>query len=123
VGGVPTDATMARCAIFLMGRLMADRRRRSFATMPVGRSVATRLAAIAAPAGTAIRRMPAGQGRRLFQRAVDRGELGIEVGSDTVDHRDNGKCDAGRDQAVLDGGGAVFVRQKAQQSAFQYCLL
>ena len=51
--------------------------------------------------------------QKLLQRAVDRGELGIELGAQSVDDCDDGKRDAGRDQAILDGRGGCFVFQKS----------
>src|SRR5664279_2102718 len=47
--------------------------------------------------------------RRLFQRGVDRGELGIQVGTEAVDHGDDRERDSRCNQAVFDGGGAGLI--------------
>jgi hypothetical protein len=48
--------------------------------------------------------------RNLFQRAIDSGELCIQVRSETINHRDNGQRDTGCDQAILNcGEGSLFV--------------
>ena len=47
--------------------------------------------------------------RRLFQRGVDRRELRIEGGTKTVNRGDNGKADAGSNQAVFDRGSARLI--------------
>jgi len=47
--------------------------------------------------------------RFLFQRAVDRRELRVEVRADAIHHGDDRERDAGRDQSVLDGGRAGLV--------------
>ena len=46
---------------------------------------------------------------RLFQRVVDRGELGVQVGAEAVDHCDDRERNAGCNQAVFDGGGAGLI--------------
>src|ERR1700688_2395813 len=46
---------------------------------------------------------------RLLQRGIDRGELGVQVGAEAVDHSDNRERNAGCDQAVFDGGGAGLI--------------
>src|ERR1700688_2949633 len=51
----------------------------------------------------------------LFDRGRYRRERGLELGAETVDHRDDGKRVTCGDQAVLDRGGAGLVTQKAQQ--------
>src|SRR6185437_10750784 len=51
---------------------------------------------------------------RLLQRVVDRGELGVEVGAEAVDHSDNRKRNAGCNQAVFDRGGAGLVLHKTR---------
>src|SRR5512141_428154 len=50
-----------------------------------------------------------GRNRRLLQRGVDRGELGVQVGAEAVDHCDDRERNAGGNQAVFDGGGAGLV--------------
>jgi hypothetical protein len=45
----------------------------------------------------------------LFQRGVDRRELGVEVRADAIHHGDDRERDAGRDQSVLDCGRAGLV--------------
>src|ERR1700721_2629443 len=47
--------------------------------------------------------------RRLFQRGVDRGELGVQVGAEAVNDRNDRERDAGCNQAVFDRGGAGFI--------------
>jgi hypothetical protein len=59
--------------------------------------------------GSGLRKRP---GQPLLQRGVDRGELGIEGGAETVDDRNDRKGNARRDQAVFDRGCARFVEQK-----------
>src|ERR1700759_831234 len=39
--------------------------------------------------------------RRLLQRGVDRGELGVQLGAEAVDDSDDGKRNAGCNQAVF----------------------
>src|ERR1041385_1738845 len=46
---------------------------------------------------------------RLFQRAVDRRELGVQGAAEAVHDRDDGERDAGGDQSVFDGGGAGLI--------------
>ena len=53
----------------------------------------------------------------LFQRAVDRGELGIQVAAKTVDRDDDRNRDASGNQPVFDGGSARLVTTE-----FQKCL-
>src|SRR3954451_9335801 len=50
-----------------------------------------------------------GRRSRLFQRAVDRRELGVQGAAEGVDDGDDGERDAGRDQSVFDGGGAGLI--------------
>src|SRR5579862_6890098 len=50
--------------------------------------------------------------RNLFQRGVDRGELGTEFGTQAVHDRDDRKGNAGRNQAILDGRGGILVFQE-----------
>ena len=50
--------------------------------------------------------------RNLFQRGVDRGEFGAELGAQSIHNRDDGKGNAGRNQAILDGRGGSFVFQE-----------
>src|SRR5664279_5028654 len=45
----------------------------------------------------------------LFQRAVDRCEVGAEVGAETVDRRDDREGNAGGDQAVFNGSCARLI--------------
>ena len=49
----------------------------------------------------------------LVQRSIDRSELGIELGAEPVHDGDDGKRNAGCDQAILDGGRAGFVSKKS----------
>src|SRR5260370_12892 len=46
---------------------------------------------------------------RLFQRVVDGGELGVQVGTEAVDHSDDRERNASCNQAVFDGGGAGLI--------------
>src|SRR4051812_48929851 len=46
---------------------------------------------------------------RLFQRVVDRGELGVQVGTEAVHDSDDRERNAGCNQAVFDRGGAGLV--------------
>jgi hypothetical protein len=62
---------------------------------------------------------PLSRGFRLFQRGVDAGEVGIQRGAETVDCRDNGKRDPGRDQAVFNRGRAGLIRPKSQKNVPQ----
>jgi hypothetical protein len=48
----------------------------------------------------------------LLQRAVDRGELGVEGGAQAVDHRNDRERNSRRDETVLDRGCPRFVRQE-----------
>src|SRR5277367_2727463 len=48
----------------------------------------------------------------LFQRRVDARELRVEVRTKTINDSDNGKTDAGGDQAVFDRGRARLIGQK-----------
>ena|ERR1700687_622234 len=51
----------------------------------------------------------------LLQRAVDRGELGVQVGTEAVDHGDDREGDAGGDQSVFDGSGSGLVMQETRK--------
>src|SRR6267154_3977613 len=55
------------------------------------------------------RPLPLACSSRSFQRAVDRGELGVQVGAEAVDHSDDRERNAGGNQAVFDRGGAGLV--------------
>src|SRR5262249_53785014 len=46
---------------------------------------------------------------RLLQRAVDRGELGVQVAAEAIDDRDDRQRNAGSNQAIFDRGGAGLV--------------
>src|ERR1700745_2082550 len=50
----------------------------------------------------------------LFQRAVDRCELVVEVTTKSVDHGDNRQRDTRRDQPIFNGGRASLVPPKTQ---------
>ena len=52
---------------------------------------------------------------RLLQRGVDRGELGVQVGAEAVDHSDDREGDAGSNQSIFDGGSASLVLQEADK--------
>jgi hypothetical protein len=45
----------------------------------------------------------------LFQRSVDRGELGVQLGADAVHDGDDRKRDTGRDQSIFDCRSAGLV--------------
>lgn len=51
-----------------------------------------------------------GRSDRLFQRRVDRSEVGVQRGAKAVDRRDNGKRDAGRDQTIFNRGRPRLIR-------------
>jgi hypothetical protein len=51
--------------------------------------------------------------QKLLQRGVDRSEFGIELGAQSIHSRNDGKGNAGRNQAILDGRGRSFVFQKS----------
>jgi hypothetical protein len=53
--------------------------------------------------------------RGLFQRGIDRGELGVELGAEPVHDGDDGERNASSDQAILDGGRAGLVSQKCSE--------
>src|SRR5262249_15561649 len=57
--------------------------------------------------GSALRRRPV-----LLQRSVDRGELVVQVGAESVNDGNDRKRNAGRNQAVFDRGRARFVEPK-----------
>src|SRR5215510_16445213 len=46
---------------------------------------------------------------RLLERSVDRGELGVQVGAEAVDDRDDRERNAGSNQAVFNRGGAGLI--------------
>jgi hypothetical protein len=52
-------------------------------------------------------------GSGLFQRVIDRGEFGAELGADALNRGDDRESDAAGDQAILDGGRAGLVLQEA----------
>jgi hypothetical protein len=49
---------------------------------------------------------------RLFQRIVDRGELGVQLGTEPVHDGNDSERNTGCDEPVLNGGGAGCVRQE-----------
>jgi hypothetical protein len=51
--------------------------------------------------------------QKLLQRAVDRGEPGIELRAQSIHGSNNGKRNTSRNQAILDGRGRCFVFQKS----------
>jgi hypothetical protein len=58
--------------------------------------------------------LPALGGAGLLQRIVDVRELGVQVGTEAVDHSDYRNRNAGGNQAVFDGGGSGFVIQETR---------
>lgn len=56
--------------------------------------------------------------RDLFQRSADRAERSAQRRAETVDGRDDGDGNAGRDQTVFDRGGTGFVLQEAGNKLF-----
>jgi hypothetical protein len=58
----------------------------------------------------------------LFQRVIDRGELVVQVGAETVDHGDDGERNAGRYQSVLDSCSAGLVAAKLQNKTLHMML-
>jgi hypothetical protein len=77
--------------------------------MPYEKAVAGLRSATALPHAT----QQETEGRRLLQRAVDRGVFGVQIGTEAVDHGDDREGDAGGDQRVFDGGSAGLVLQEA----------
>src|SRR5262249_43319688 len=63
---------------------------------------------------------PAGERARrcLLEAVLHRAEVGLEVGADALDHRDDRDRDAGSDQAVLDGGRAGLVAKKTLEHGY-----
>lgn len=57
-----------------------------------------------------IRPVRPGRSYRLFQRRVDRSEVGVQRGAEAVDRRDNGKRDAGRNQTIFNRGRPRLIR-------------
>jgi hypothetical protein len=51
----------------------------------------------------------------LFQRSVDRGELGIELASEPIDDGDDGKGNSSGNQTIFDGGRAGLVSQECSK--------
>jgi hypothetical protein len=51
--------------------------------------------------------------QRLFQRRIDRCELGAEVGADTIDGGQDHDTEAGCDQAIFDRGRAGLIAQES----------
>jgi hypothetical protein len=51
----------------------------------------------------------------LVQRGIDGGELGVELGAQSIHDRDNRQRNARRDQAILDGGRAGLVSQECSE--------
>src|ERR1700722_10656254 len=64
---------------------------------------------------------PAARRFALFQRGVDRGELGVELGSKPVHDGNDGQRNSSRDQPVLDRGGAGLVRKKSANGVHGAC--
>src|SRR6516164_9254695 len=62
-----------------------------------------------------------GSKRRLLQRGVDRVELGIQVAAEAVDDSDNGERNAGRDEAIFDGGSAGLVLHETRNEILHRC--
>ena len=58
--------------------------------------------------------------RRLLQRVVDRGELGVQVGTKAVHDSDNRERNAGSNQAVFDGGSAGLVLNKTRNQILHW---
>ena len=58
--------------------------------------------------------------RALFQRRIDRSEVGVERGADAVDGGEDHDADADRDQAIFDGGSARFIMQESRNQFPHY---
>jgi hypothetical protein len=56
---------------------------------------------------------------RLLQRGFDLAVLGVQVAAYALNDSDNGERNAGRNQAVLDGGGAGLVGEKLLENGLQ----
>lgn len=67
--------------------------------------------------------IPLSRERRLLQRSIDRRELGIEVRTDTIHHRDDRKRDTRRDQAVFNRGRTGLIGQEFPENSLQNFLL
>jgi hypothetical protein len=68
-------------------------------------------------------RIPPATGDVLLQRRIERRELGVERGAQTVHRSDDRERNASGDQAVFNGGGAAFVFQKSANQKRQITLL
>jgi hypothetical protein len=50
---------------------------------------------------------------RLFQRATDRGEFGVELRPDALNHGDDRERDTAGDQAIFDSGRAGLIIEES----------
>ncbi len=66
---------------------------------------------------------PLRRGQELLQRTIDRSELGIEIGAETIHRRDNRKRDTRCDQTVFNRGCTRLIGQKLQEATPQIYLL
>lgn len=66
---------------------------------------------------------PRGGSLLSFQRSVDRGEVGIERGAQTIHRRDDCERDPGRNQTIFNRGSPRLIRQKLQEATSQLRLL
>jgi hypothetical protein len=57
-------------------------------------------------------------GKRLFQRCIDRCELGVELGAKPVHGSDDRELNPGGDQSILDRRRAGFVGDKFPENSF-----
>src|SRR5438445_286902 len=60
------------------------------------------------------RRAPISDRAELLQRIVDVRELGVQVGTEAVDHSDDRERNAGCNQSIFDGGGSGFIIQETR---------
>ena len=58
----------------------------------------------------------------LFQRVIDRSELVVQIGAETVDHGDDCERNAGRYQSVLDSCSAGLVAAELQKKTLHVML-
>jgi hypothetical protein len=67
------------------------------------------------PAG--LRRREVRSAANLFQRAIDVGELGVQIGAEAIDHSNDRKRNPGGDQPIFDGSGAGLVRTSSESAS------
>jgi len=58
-----------------------------------------------------------------FQRRIDHFEIGLRSRARTVHRTDDGKCNTGDDQTILNGGRPRLIRQELREETPQNYLL